>query len=394
MKTPLATKLVKARTRLLLSQPFFGSLALRLTLIERPTIDTMATDGRAIFYNPEFADALSMAELTGVLAHEIMHPACQHHTRRGERHPGRWNRAADYAINPVLIDNGFRLPKHALLDDAYRDMSAEAIYARLDDDPPAGGEGGEGAEDGKDGENACPDPGGCGGVIDAPSKPDEHGGITGGAHEWRQAVAQAAALAKNAGKMPEVLERLVERLLRPKADWASLLRRFIEMSAVQQDYCFSPPNRRFIHQGLYLPSCRGVQIPPIALAIDTSASITEDELNQFAAELTAIIEHCAPEALHVIYCDTRVQGVDVLTPFDLPLTLEPKGGGGTDFRPPFRYLADEGLEPACLIYLTDLYCNRYPEAPAYPTLWASLTPVDAARKRHPPFGEVIDIGEP
>ena len=375
MKTPLTTKLAKARTRLLLSQPFFGSLALRLALIERPTIDTMATDGRAIFYDPGFTDALSMDELTGVLAHEVMHPACQHHTRRARRAPSRWNRAADYAINPILIDNGFTLPEGALLDDAYRGLSAEAIYARLENDSDTGSEGGEDNGAGEGEARACPDPGGCGGVIDAPSGLDERGGFTGGADEWRQAVAQAAVLAKNAGKMTGALERHVDRLLRPKADWPALLRRFLDMSAAHQDYRFSPPNRRFIHQGLYLPSCRGEQMPPMALVIDTSASITQDEFNQFAAELSAIVEDCAPEALHVIYCDSRVQAVDTLTAYDLPLTLEPKGGGGTGLPPPVspprRRRARARLP-------------RLPHRPRLPPLSARTRLPDAVGLPHPP----------
>jgi integrase len=44
----------------------------------------MATDGVSLFYNPEFVGTLNAAELAGVLAHEVMHPALQHHTRRGD----------------------------------------------------------------------------------------------------------------------------------------------------------------------------------------------------------------------------------------------------------------------------------------------------------------------
>ncbi len=155
------TKLTKARTRLVLSQPFFGSLALRMGLIENPAIETMATNGRDVYFNPSFVDGLSMDELVGVLAHEVMHPACNHHTLRGGRDAERWNIAADYAINPVLIDNGFTLPEGALLDPACSGLSAEAIYNRL---PPAQSGGGSG----QDGTEPNPDPGRCGGVMDAP----------------------------------------------------------------------------------------------------------------------------------------------------------------------------------------------------------------------------------
>jgi predicted metal-dependent peptidase len=70
----------------------------------------MATDGVSLFFNPDFVDTLSAAELARVLAHEVADPALQHHTRRGDRSPKRWNMACDYAINPLLIDAGLLIP--------------------------------------------------------------------------------------------------------------------------------------------------------------------------------------------------------------------------------------------------------------------------------------------
>ena len=99
-----AVRIQKARTALLLDHPFFGSLLFRLNGRSSRSIATMATDGITLLYNPEFVETLSGAELAGVLAHEVMHPALQHHTRRGERDQKRWNIACDYAINPLLLD--------------------------------------------------------------------------------------------------------------------------------------------------------------------------------------------------------------------------------------------------------------------------------------------------
>ena len=124
-------KISQARVRLLLSQPFFGTLCLRLKLVPVPSFPTMATDGRCIAYNPAFIEKLSPAELEGVLAHEIMHLALAHHCRRGERDAQLWNEATDYAVNPILIYSGITLPKDALIDPAFADLGAEEIYARL-----------------------------------------------------------------------------------------------------------------------------------------------------------------------------------------------------------------------------------------------------------------------
>ncbi|WP_084080701.1 DUF2201 family putative metallopeptidase [Edaphobacter aggregans] len=83
-----------------LDHPFFGPLLFRLSGEASGSIQTMATDGVSLFYNPKFVETLNAAELAGVLANEVIHPALQHHTRRGDRDRKRWNMACDYAINP------------------------------------------------------------------------------------------------------------------------------------------------------------------------------------------------------------------------------------------------------------------------------------------------------
>jgi predicted metal-dependent peptidase len=138
-------KLSKARTGLILDQPFFGSLALRMPMVEDKGIPTLCTDGKQIRYNPDFVAKLTLDETKGVLAHEVMHPAMQHHTRRGEREPRRFNQAADYAINPILKAARFTLPEGHLDSPAYHGKGAEEIYSMLPVDPPKGkGKGGGG----------------------------------------------------------------------------------------------------------------------------------------------------------------------------------------------------------------------------------------------------------
>ena len=127
-------RIQKARTTLLLDHPFFGTLLFRLGAQARSSIATMATDGVSLYFNPLFVETLSAAEIAGTLAHEVMHPALQHHTRRGGRNPRRWNMACDYAINPMLVDARLTLPKDVLLDNRFRGMSAERIYNLLEEE--------------------------------------------------------------------------------------------------------------------------------------------------------------------------------------------------------------------------------------------------------------------
>jgi predicted metal-dependent peptidase len=214
-------RIQKARTALLLDHPFFGTLLFRLGARERSSIATMATDGVSLYFNLEFVDALSSAELIGALAHEVMHPALQHHTRRAGRSPKRWNKACDYAINPLLIDAGLTLPKNVLLDNRFRGMSAERTYNLLeaeegdenhnssDDESQKGGASQSNADskpdesgDG-DGVSDPQTPGGIGQVLDAPEPREGEGqSVEEQARDWQIAVEQAENVARLAGKMP------------------------------------------------------------------------------------------------------------------------------------------------------------------------------------------------
>jgi predicted metal-dependent peptidase len=368
------TKLGKARAGLILDHPFFGSLALRLTLVEDATNNpTAKTDGKQIRYNPEYIDGLELNETKGLLCHEVMHCANQHMTRRSGRDARRWNAACDFAINSIILDCGMSLPKGGLVDRSYADMSAEQIYGRLPDDPPGDGEG--------------DDPGQCGGVEDAPS--DGAGAISKEAasqlqQEWKIAIAQAAQQAKAMGSLPGSLDRFVDELVNPVLDWRELFRRFVD-SAAKNDYQWCPPNRRYISAGWYLPSLRSTELKNVVCVLDTSGSITDSDLRMFEAEVKSIVEDYRTNAT-VIYCDNQVNGVEHFEEGDI-VALKHRGGGGTDFRPPFDYLDSEGQVPACLVYQTDGYCYDFPTDPGYPVLWV-ITP-GSSRSFQPPFGEVI-----
>ncbi|NKB55092.1 MAG: hypothetical protein GKS00_02045 [Alphaproteobacteria bacterium] len=381
-------KITKARAALVLSQPFFASLALRLRPLADPAIETMDTDGRSLFVNPDFVDRLSFDQLTGVIAHEVMHLACGHHARRGERDLRRWNMACDHAINGLLLEAGFVLPEGHSRDPAFDGLSAEDIYARLPQEDGGGdGSGGGGALDKPDAPSSA-DPGGCGGIRDAPGEdggtasPDE---LAQAERDWKVATLQAAQIATAAGKLPGAMARMIEGLRKPSVDWREVLRRLVRTTA-RNDYAWFPPNRRYVAMGLYLPSLRSEEMGPVVIAVDTSGSISDDVVAAFSAEISAILEDCRPEAVHVLYCDREIAGSETLAPDDLPLRLDPKGGGGTDFRPPFEWVARQDLDPACMIYLTDLCSTRFPAAaPAYPLIWAATSEQPA------PFGDIVRL---
>ncbi len=407
---------IRARTSLLLNHPFFASLALRLTVQEDTSCQTAWTDGKVFAYNPDYINILSQAKLEGLAAHLVMHPACNHHKRRQSREPKMWNRACDYAINGILLDAGFTLPDAYLYLEEYRGRSAESVYEHLQQ----GQEENDSNEDEEDdnGQNSAQkeqeeqeeqnkkeqpesdsqndgteeeqqasdgDPGQSGEVRDAisgASAVDSPSMET----DWDEAFIQAVHNAREIGKLPNGIAAFIEKKINPKVNWRELLARFIERSA-RSDYSWMSPNRRYIHQGIYFPSLSNSELNRIAIAVDTSGSIVPDDLSQFAAEISEIMEQY-PASVHLIYCDMKVQHYQVFERSDLPMTMKPKGGGGTDYRPVFQLIDREAFNPACLVYLTDMECLSFPEfAPDYPVLWINV----GTNLREPPFGEVISL---
>jgi predicted metal-dependent peptidase len=374
----------------------------------------MATDGRQILFNPEFVHSLQPEELQAVLAHEVLHCALAHHCRRGQRDPQLWNEAADLAINPLLRANGFSLPEGALIDTAFDNMSAEEIYARRlqpkqsGDSSSAGESGGSGASQEEQSRQHSPlpesglqtvsgtqaeeglahrgRPGGFGEVMDATDDDGRPASVAERSRqqqEWNIAADQAIRSAKACGREPSSIDRPLTESRQSKQDWRSVLRDFVA-ARTPCDYRWYPPNRRFVASGLYLPSVEQVGLGTIVIAVDTSGSIGENELTQFAGEISAICDEAQPESIHVIYCDATVQAVQEFGPSE-PVRLEPKGGGGTDFRPVFQWVEEKSIDPACLIYLTDLFCHSYPDPPEYPVLWVTDS------RRTAPFGETLRI---
>jgi predicted metal-dependent peptidase len=359
--------LAKARTALVLEHPFIGNVALNMPYVVDYSIRTAATNGKEIRYNPHFVDSLNDEERKFLVAHECLHPMLEHTYRRNGRDHKRWNQAGDYVINKLLSDEKIgKVIEGVLLDDNIYKAgggSTDGIYTLL---PEPDGEGGNGHGDPLD---DCNDGG------DTPAEKAQQEA------EWKVRVAQAAQAAKMMGKMSAGLERLVGEILKPKVDWRDVLRKFVEKCKTDQR-TWSKFNRRFLAQGIYLPSVSGEAIGEIAFAVDCSGSITQDVVNQFAAEIHTVKEDGNPSKIHVVYFDSEVSHYECYGRDD-DLDIKPHGGGGTAFSPVFKYFAEHDINPVACIFLTDLCCNDFGDQPDYPVLWVSTDEGTA------PFGEVV-----
>jgi predicted metal-dependent peptidase len=371
-----------------LTEHFFSCLLLELKRSYTDEIPTMATDGVRLLINPEFVSTLDEAEIRGVLVHEVLHNALGHPWRKGDRDHTKCNMAMDYAINLEIDDyihSGARLalPKGALLDQKYRGMSWEQIYAQLPD-PPKGdkGGGGKGSGDGKGN--------GMGEVLDGGHTKDETSGKTltdaEMAAKWKGKMAQAAQAARMQGKLPAGIARLVDDTLAPKIPWRSVLRRFLT-DVVHNDYDWLKPDRRFLPDDIYIPDIGDEEAAgEVVVVVDTSGSVTDEIISEFFAEIRAIHGDLKPSNLRVMYCDAAVhEPVDEFGPEDTVIA-NPKGGGGTSFAPPFDWLVANHVEPKAVVYLTDLYGSHWDKIPGYPVLWACWSNEETI-----PFGELVKV---
>jgi predicted metal-dependent peptidase len=179
--------------------------------------------------------------------------------------------------------------------------------------------------------------------------------------------------------------------MEPTIDWRAVLAEFVDR-ATSDTYSWARPRQSVSHLGLFLP-CREVAgTGPLVLVVDTSGSVDQVLLAQYQAEIRAIVDEADPTRVTVIYADDSLRGVPTVFERGEEVTLEYRGGCGTDYRPAFRWVAEEAEEdPAALIYLTDLECYSYPEeAPAYPVLWACTGKrPDASWLDGVGFGEIV-----
>lgn len=397
-------RLRRARSILAADQPFYGLVSLRLELTEDTTCETVWCNGVQLGFNPMFVRQCTELELKAVVTKMALHAALGHTWRCEKRDLKVWNEACDYAVAPIIVEAACRLPGKFRSEPKYDGWCAEAIYRALkleqqeQPEPQAAGsdaaEGGAGGEGGESDEGEGADEQGdeswrdrpVGEIRPAPVGCDQEAKET----EFHLA-AQQGAMAH--GTLPGSLGIALTQSGRARVNWKEVLWQFAQTAFKATDYSWSRPNARYMAHGLYLPRLQGRQTPPMTAAVDVSGSIVADPelVKAFVNELDGINSQAEPAQLDVLYVDTVVQAHERYQPGD---TLEPKtlpGGGGTDFRPAFRWVDEQGDEPCCLAYLTDLLGTFPDKDPGYPVLWVvpDLTGKYLANPPSVPFGEVV-----
>lgn len=375
--------LERAILGLRMSAPFFAGLLLFADLQPRDGLGTAATDGKKIYYDPAYLGSLTVNQVQALLMHEVLHCALQHVQRRQLRNPQLWNFAADIVVNGMIASlEGYELPLGAIRDPELEHFSVEEVYAILERAGAiipsvlmmdlAGGP-------------ACP-------IATSNSGLSGDAGSASGAGEtasyWQHAIRSAHIMAETSsrgrGSIPAQFDREVEIAETPQIDWKTALWRFL----VRTPCDFTGFDRRFMHRGLYIDDLCGESLK-VHIAIDTSASVRDEEVAQFLAEVQSILGSYPHLECSLYYADADLHG-----PYDLDRASElppPKGGGGTSFRPFFQAVAQttSSREDDLCIYLTDGYGDFPRNPPKCPVMWVLVA--GGAKETEIPFGEVWRI---
>jgi predicted metal-dependent peptidase len=359
-------KLEQAKTKLMLENPYFGTLVTSIDLRVNHNIASFRPLGDVLEYNDEYIEVLSVNEVATILANSAMHQALFHGDRGKDKVSSVWNLASDYAINDLLVENGFMLPPMANYASRFEMLYAEQIYTILlreldlqNNDKPQ--------EEEQPNEEI--------GEEDLPEELLAQ-------EEYELLLEQLNIKLEQHGDLPKGIERFIETKKEPQMPWRDELYRYVNAHA-KSDYRMFPPSKKHLYRGIALPSIYGEELK-IVVAIDTSASIDDELLQSFLAELYEIMQVFTHYVIELIECDAKIQNIQRLTPQE-PLEPTLKGGGGTNFTPVFDYILDLNEDFRFLIYFTDGKGSFPNYEPLIDTLWVM------PQKEEIPFGELLEL---
>ncbi|MCH9812930.1 MAG: hypothetical protein K0U47_03190 [Epsilonproteobacteria bacterium] len=375
-------KINQAKSTLMRTHPYFGMLASRLTHESSDKPQSFLSNGKIFRYNPNFIQNCSIEEIIFVLSNCVMHHVLAHQKRQDNRTSWLWQVATDFAINSLLVQNGLKVPSWVNYDASFNQKYAEEIYAILLQQI-----------DQMQSSDTLFTPTTHQNQQIAESKEPES--QTQKAQElftqslddndeaaWRYAESISTEMAKRQSALPTGMERLSKKVITNNADWRFLLYAAINRH-MRNDYAFMPPNKKFLHLGVALPSLRSDTLS-LCVAIDSSGSINEQLLGAFLSEFENIMQSFPAVKIEMLIADAKIQGHYTFQSSQ-PLKYTIKGGGGTDFRPVFDYIEANLPMTSMLLYFTD-GDGRFPKKPPhYEVLWA------LSRKSKIPFGKVVEL---
>lgn len=373
----LKKRLEKIRVQFLFDHPFLSVLALSLPMhFQQNAYEAFETNGEAIFVDEERVEGLSDTQLKYTYAHILLHILLKHPFRMQDRERGTWNRSCDIVIN-LLLNDFERIgekPDDEILLEKFRDKSVEEVYHALYNETQEN----EGTPDDENPQEQKYD------LI-------ENKGDTEAAQEEIDAIiVQAIGAAKKQGNIPASFLEIVHEVIRPKIDLATLLHTYLTESFFDKKSDFLRPNRRFVHQGLYLPGyVQENSRLVLSIALDRSMSIDQQTFSKFLGIIDGILRLSSDYEVKVIPFDEKVDSEKIVTydAMDIrPQIAFEKGNGGTDYYALLEYVKSSVDSYTTLIVLSDGFF-KIEEPPPLNTLF--LISQKQNMKRLERFGDVF-----
>jgi predicted metal-dependent peptidase len=371
-------ELEKIRVQFLFDHPFLSVLALSMPLQWRTNPhELFETDGVTLFVDSEKAAPYTDKQLKYQYAHTLLHVMLKHPFRLGGRDSKVWNRSSDVVINLLLKDFeriGERREDEVLLE-KFSDMSVEEVYNALYEENPEG----EGRPDEENPQEQKLD------II------ENEGDSEAAMEELDTLIVQAMGAAQKQGNIPASFLEVIHEVIRPKIDLETLLHSYLSESFFDKQSDFSRPNRRFIHQGLYLPGYKAERNRlNLYIALDRSMSITTELFSKFLGIIDAVLRMSADFSVSVIPFDESVDEASIVS-YDAqslkPPTLSfAKGNGGTEFTPVLEYLQHKNSYESLLMVLSDGFF-KIEKAAEMSTLF--LVSEKRNMKRFERYGDVV-----
>lgn len=338
------TRLEKIRIQFLFDHPFLSVLALSLPMeFRKNPHEAFETNGKTIFVDATLCEHIAEPQLKYIYAHTLLHILLKHPFRMSNREHGTWNRSSDIVINLLLSDFervGERPPNEVMLE-KFRDKSVEEVYNILYEE----NQDGEGTPDEENPQEDKLD------LI------EEEGDNSAAMEEIDALIVQAMGAASKQGNIPSSFLEVIKEVIRPKVDLETLLHTYMSESFFDKETNFSAPNRRFIHQGLYLPGYKHERNRlHLYIALDRSMSISRDVFSKFLGIIDAVLRMSSDFEVSVIPFDESVDESKIIS-YDSqerrPNIEFEKGNGGTLIEPVFEYLASHATMRTTLMVLSD-----------------------------------------
>lgn len=363
---------------------FISSMLYNLNIVDAPveTVQLVTSEtSNQILLNSNWFTNFSTEEQASILVHEVLHYALQHDLRRGQRNPSSYQKACDQVVNNLLLQMGYELPakEKNFTKYKYKNMAVEAVYKDIEE---------ERLNNEKNNNNNNNQPNSSfGSDLNCQNFASNTQQNKRNQQVLSSDLANQAVGNKSIGNSGEVFSKLFEDIKSGKLDWKTILSAHVDEITLG-GLSYSSFNRRYLPFGLYLPDNSSENtIHKIAVALDVSGSISEEQAKNLLAEVKRIRDDIEPENTSIMTFNHDIVDIFDIAAHDSFDSVKLRISGGTALESVFEYYNKPENQPKFLIVFSDLYCTPITEKPNFPVIWVCIDNPNAITN----FGKLINI---